>query len=66
VATGRVNPKERQQFQAPYRLRGFSAVTVWLRELNVVGGKSATVELTDRSPWFRGVVEDRVLDAVGR
>jgi hypothetical protein len=66
VATGRVNPKERQLFQPPYRLRGFQAVTVWLRELSVVGGQSATVELTDRNPWFRGVVEDRVLDAVGR
>ena len=66
VATSRVNPKERQTFQPSYRLRGFQSVTVWLRELNVVGGQSATVELTDRNPWFRGVVEDKVLDAVGR
>jgi hypothetical protein len=66
VATSRVNPKERQTFQPPYHLRGFQSVTVWLRELNVVGGQSATVELTDRNQWFRGVVEDRVLDAVGR
>jgi hypothetical protein len=66
VASARVNPKERQLFQAPYRLRGFQAVTVWLREVNVVGGQTATIELTDRNQWFRGVVEDRVLDAVGR
>jgi len=66
VATSRINPKERQHFPTLSRLRGFQAVTVWLREVNVAGGNTATVELNDRNQWFRGVVEERVLDAVGR
>jgi len=66
VATARINPKERQQFPRLTRLRGFESVTVWVREVNVAGGHTATVELTDRNLWFRGVVEERVLDAVGR
>jgi hypothetical protein len=66
VATSRVNPKERQHFPTLTRLRGFQDVTVWLREVTVAGGTTATVELNDRNDWFRGVVEERVLDAVGR
>ena len=66
VATSRINPKERQQFPTLTRLRGFQTVTVWVREVSVAGGHTATVELTDRNQWFRGVVEERVLDAVGR
>jgi hypothetical protein len=34
-------------------------VTVWVRELTIAGGTTATVELTDRNGWFRGVVEER-------
>jgi hypothetical protein len=37
-------------------------VTVWLQTLTVAGGATATVELTDRNGWFRGVIEERVLD----
>jgi hypothetical protein len=66
VATSRINPKERQHFPNLSRLRGFQAVTVWLREVTVAGGNTATVEFNDRNQWFRGVVEERVLDAVGR
>jgi hypothetical protein len=66
VATSRINPKERQHFPTLTRLRGFQEVTVWLRDVDVVGGNTATVELNDRNLWFRGVVEERVLDAVGR
>jgi hypothetical protein len=66
VATSRINPKERQNFPTLYRLRGFQAVTIWLREVKVEGGHTASVELTDRNQWFTGVVEERVLDAVGR
>jgi hypothetical protein len=36
---------------------------VWLREVSVTGGATATVELTDRNGWFRGVVEEKMLDA---
>jgi hypothetical protein len=66
VATSRINPKERKLFPSLQRLRGFQAVTVWLREVIVAGGKTATLELNDRNQWFRGVIEERVLDAVGR
>jgi hypothetical protein len=66
VATSRINPKERQLFPSLQRLRGFQAVTVWLREVSVAGGKTETLELNDRNQWFRGVIEERLLDAVGR
>jgi hypothetical protein len=55
--------KERNLYQPQPGLRGFQSVTVWLREVGVTGGATATVELTDRNGWFRGVVEERVLDA---
>ena len=66
VATARINPKERALFPTLSRLRGFQAVTVWLREVNLAGGTTASVELNDRNQWFRGVIEERLLDAVGR
>ena len=66
VATSRINPKERQHFPTLSRLRGFQAVRVWLREVDVAGGHTATLELNDRNEWFQGVVEERMLDAVGR
>ena len=66
VGTSRVNPKEKQHFPTLTRLRGFQDVTVWLREVTVAGGHTENVELNDRNEWFRGVVEERVLDAVGR
>ncbi len=57
-------PKTRQRdlYQPQSRLQGYQVVTVWLRELTVTGGATATVELTDRNGWFRGVVEERVRD----
>jgi hypothetical protein len=66
VATARVNPKERALFPTLSRLRGFQDVTVWLREVSVAGGNTVSVELNDRNLWFRGVIEERLLDAVGR
>ena len=66
VATGRPNPREQLLFPRLLRLRGFKTVTIWLRELTVDGGRTATVELTDRNEWFTGVIEEKVLDAVGR
>jgi hypothetical protein len=29
----------------------------------VAAGETATLELTDRNVWFRGVIEERELDA---
>jgi hypothetical protein len=55
--------KDRATFKVGPRLRGYEAVTIWLRELSIEGGRSASVELTDRNGWFSGVVEDRVQDA---
>ena len=66
VASSRINPKERLLFPNISRLRGFQAVTVWLREVSVAGGNTVALELTDRNHWFRGVIEERLLDAVGR
>lgn len=60
---GTPSPKERQTYTRPPRLTGFQAVTVWLRELTIVGGRTETVELTDRNGWFSGVEEERGLDA---
>jgi hypothetical protein len=57
-------PKSRTQdlYQPRPRLQGYQPVTVWLQTLTVAGGATATVELTDRNGWFRGVIEERVLD----
>jgi hypothetical protein len=63
VSSQKDKSRERNLYQPQPSLHGFQAVTVWLREVNVTGGATATVELTDRNGWFRGVVEERVLDA---
>jgi hypothetical protein len=63
VSTPKDKSKERNLYQPQPRLHGFQAVTVWLREVSVTGGATAKVELTDRNGWFRGVVEERLLDA---
>lgn len=63
VAGKKLKTKEREMFRSQPRMRGFESVTIWLRPVTVVGGETATVELTDRNGWFRGVIEDRVLDA---
>jgi len=56
-------PRERQLYQLDKRLTGYQAVTVWLQEVAVARGQTAEVELTDRNEWFRGVIEEKVLDA---
>ena len=45
-------------FILPEKLAGYYVVTYWLRELNVVGGVTEPVELTDRNVWFTGVAEN--------
>jgi hypothetical protein len=54
--------RPRNPYQPRPRLQGYQPVTVWLQTLTVAGGATATVELTDRNGWFRGVIEERVLD----
>jgi hypothetical protein len=63
ASTPKTTPKERSLYQPRARLQGYQSVTVWLRDVKVTGGTVATLDLTDRNGWFRGVVEERVLDA---
>jgi hypothetical protein len=58
----RSRPREQQLYQLDKRLTGYQAVTVWLQEVSVARGQTADVELTDRNEWFRGVIEEKVLD----
>jgi hypothetical protein len=62
VSTTKTTPRERQLYQLDRRLTGFQAVTIWLREVVVARGETASVELTDRNEWFRGVIEEKALD----
>lgn len=55
--------KQKGVYTPKTHLTGFQRVTVWLREVTVANGKSETLELTDRSAWFSGVVEERAPDA---
>jgi hypothetical protein len=59
VSAPKVKTGRRSLYRPQSRLRGYQAVTVWVRELTIAGGTTATVELTDRNGWFRGVVEER-------
>jgi hypothetical protein len=59
----KMKPKERRLHQPQPRLYGYQSVTVWLRDVTVVGSATATLDLTDRNGWFQGVIEERVLDA---
>lgn len=58
----KLRSRPRNPYQPRPRLQGYQPVTVWLQTLTVAGGATATVELTDRNGWFRGVIEERVLD----
>jgi hypothetical protein len=60
AATGSAN--QRGVYLPKTRLTGYQRVTVWLREVTVASGRSEALELTDRSAWFSGVVEERSLD----
>ena len=62
VASAKPKTRQREIYQPQPRLRGYQSVTVWVRELTVAGRETTTVELTDRNSWFRGVVEEKVLD----
>jgi hypothetical protein len=61
ISTPKPRTRQKDLYQPQARLQGYQSVTVWVREVTVAGGATATVELTDRNGWFRGVVEERVL-----
>lgn len=58
-STPRTGASDRLHFLPQPRLTGYYAVTVWLHDLTVRAGSSETVELTDRTPWFTGIIEDK-------
>jgi hypothetical protein len=63
VSTPKVRAREQKTYQLGGRVTGYQAVTVWLREVTVARGETAALELTDRNEWFRGVIEEKTLDA---
>lgn len=62
VSAPKTKAKERGLYQPLSHLHGYQSVTVWLRDLTVRPGAVATLDLTDRNGWFRGVIEERLLD----
>ena len=62
ISGEKIKSKERGMYRTQPRMRGFQSVTIWLRTLTVAGGETTTLELTDRNAWFRGVIEERMLD----
>ena len=62
TSTPQSRARERQIYQLDKRVTGFQSVTVWLREVAVARGETVSLELTDRNGWFRGVIEEKVLD----
>jgi hypothetical protein len=47
-----------QHFQKIARVVGYDAVSVWLREVELAAGTTATVDLHDRGLWLSGVIEE--------
>jgi hypothetical protein len=62
LSTAKTKAKERGLYQPQARVQGFQSVTVWLREVSMVGGATVTEQLTDRNGWFQGVAEEKLLD----
>lgn len=62
ISGEKFNTKERGLYRARPRLRGFQSVTIWLRTVTVAPGDTTSLDLTDRNAWFRGVIEERMLD----
>ena len=63
VSAAKARGKEQNTYQLPGRVKGFQAITIWLREMTLAGGETASLELTDRNEWFRGVIEEKALGA---
>lgn len=61
--SGGASSKQRSVYAPGTRLTGYETVIVWLREVKVVSRGMETVDLTERSAWFSGVVEERAPDA---
>lgn len=55
--------EEKDRFAPQLRLKGFYAVSVWVREVTVGAGRVAKVTLTDRNVWMTAIHEERVPDA---
>jgi len=62
-ASPRIAKRERETYAPALRLRGFSTVSIWVRELTVSAGRTEDVELMDRNVWLTGIEEERALDA---
>ena len=62
VSGPKARGRERQLYQLEGRTTGFQAVTIWLREVTVERGETASVDLNDRNEWFRGVIEEKQRD----
>ena len=54
-----ISRKDRQMYRIGPTLEAYRSVTLWVREVTVVGGRVQAVELNDRNAWFSGVVEVR-------
>ncbi|HTO11411.1 MAG TPA: hypothetical protein VMQ51_07550 [Candidatus Binatia bacterium] len=63
VSPPKARGREHQTYQLGGRTTGFQAVTIWLREVTIARGELVSLELTDRNEWFRGVIEEKSLDA---
>lgn len=62
-ASTSLNKRDREIFLRQPRLTGYYTVTVWLRELTMVSGRSEHVGLSDRNAWMIAIQEERILDA---
>ena len=62
VSSPKARGRERHLYQLEGRVTGYQAVTIWLREVAVGRGETATVDLNDRNEWFRGVIEEKGLN----
>jgi hypothetical protein len=60
--TAPLKPREETIFRRQPRLKGYYAVTLWVEELTIAAGQSATLELTDRNVWLTAIAEDKQLD----
>ncbi len=58
-----IHANQRGKYRTQPRMRGFQSVTIWIRTVTVADGETATLDLTDRNAWFRGVIEKRLPDA---
>lgn len=60
---GTPSKQQRGVYAPGTHLTGYQRLTIWLREVTVSSGRSESVDLSERSAWFSGVVEERAPDA---